>query len=158
MPRRRRGEPQRLDLNLTPLLDVILQLITFFMMLVHVSSKIEASEQIIRLPVAPAGLPTGVLGDDRLIVTIDATGALLPGPGAPLAADAATDWWAEQAQLRKEGLAALTDDPGMLAELPTRVLVRADRDAPYGSVRSALSSAQASGFARFSLVVLRSED
>ena len=45
---------------------------------------------------------------------------------------------------------------GPAAELPTRVILRADKDAPYGAVRTALVAAQERGFAHFSLVVLRS--
>lgn len=157
MPRRRRATPPPPELNLTPLLDVVLQLITFFMMLVHFSSKIEASEQAVRLPVAPAGLPTGVLSDDRLLVTIDEVGRLNAG-GVGLVGDEVAAWWAQQAKLRRRGREDLGLQPLVEgSELPTRVLLRADRDAPYGSVRSALSAAQEEGFARFSLVVLRSE-
>ena len=40
-------------------------------------------------------------------------------------------------------------------ELPTVVILRADRDASYGTVRRTLAEAQERGFAHFSLVVLR---
>ena len=51
-------------------------------------------------------------------------------------------------------------DAGTLAapewgELPTVVILRADRDASYGMVRRTLAEAQERGFAQFSLVVLR---
>ena len=44
----------------------------------------------------------------------------------------------------------------MAEELPTVVILRADRAASYGAVRRALAVAQDKGFAHFSLVVLRS--
>ena len=64
MPRRDRqgGDPYRLDMNLTPLLDVVLQLITFFMMLVHFGTQIEAADREVRLPVAPAALAGAAVG------------------------------------------------------------------------------------------------
>ena len=40
-------------------------------------------------------------------------------------------------------------------ELSTLVVVRADKAATYGSVRGMLAAAQAQGFARFSLIVMR---
>ncbi len=60
MPRRRRRKPgasqERVDPNLTPLLDVVLQLITFFMMLIHFGTKIEGETRAVRLPDGSLGL------------------------------------------------------------------------------------------------------
>ncbi|QDV35141.1 ExbD/TolR family protein [Tautonia plasticadhaerens] len=155
MPRRdRQGtDPYRLDLNLTPLLDVVLQLITFFMMLVHFGTAIEAAEREVRLPVAPSALPGAMTVEDRMVVVVDEAGTLIAG-GRALDASRAPGWWGEQARRRLRGTASLGDSG---QELPTQVIVRADRDAPYGSVRSTLAEAQRAGFARFSLVVLTEE-
>jgi biopolymer transport protein ExbD len=157
--------------NLTPLLDVVLQLITFFMMLVHFGSRLEGASRAVRLPVAPAALPGSDLTIDRLPVSLDARGGLRVG-GEVLTGTAATAWWARQARLRRAGLellpadvsAAAGADPGAAAtgrlekdELPTVVILRADREASYGAVRRTLAEAQEQGFAQFSLVVLRSE-
>ncbi len=57
-----RGPKGPFQLNLTPLLDVVLQLITFFMMLIHFGTKIEGAAASIKLPTAPSALPTGDLG------------------------------------------------------------------------------------------------
>ena len=44
MPRRSRtASPTAANPNLTPLLDIVLQLITFFMMLVHFGTRLEGS-------------------------------------------------------------------------------------------------------------------
>ena len=128
---------------------MVLQLITFFMMLVHFGTQIEAAEREVRLPVAPAALPGALASEDQLVVVIDAAGGLVTGAGA-LGATEADAWWADQARRRFRGAASLGDSA---EELTTQVIVRADRDAPYGSVRSALAAAQRAGFARFSLVV-----
>ncbi len=138
-------------LNLTPLLDVVLQLITFFMMLIHFGAKIEGASAAIRLPTAPAALPGADLGLDRLVVSIDPRGRLI-ADGETLEETSHASWWAEQARKRQTGLAAL----GTVAdELPTLVVVRADKAASFGSVRGLLASAQEAGFARFTLIVLR---
>lgn len=148
--RRSRGEA-RLDLNLTPLLDVVLQLITFFMMLVHFGSRIEGATRAVRLPEAPAALPGSDLALDRLALAIDAKGRLLVD-GELFEGESARAWWAEQSKTRREGQELLGEQAG---ELPTQVVIRADRKASYGSVRRALTEAQEAGFARFTLVVLR---
>ena len=141
--------------NLTPLLDVVLQLITFFMMLIHFGSKLEGANRAVRLPVAPAALPGSDLTIDRLPVAVDRRGALRIGDRV-LAGAEASAWWAEQAKARRAGLellhpgrgpdSGLDVDRGPGAgsgpdgdELPTVVILRADRDASYGTVRRTLS-------------------
>ena len=153
MPRRGRiRDEERLDPNLTPLLDVVLQLITFFMMLIHFGSQVEGAAQEVRLPVAPAALPGSDLALERLAVAIDAEGRLIADDGRALEGRDASAWWAEQARERRDRQKALGGPAG---ELPTVVVVRADREAQYGDVRRALATAQAQGFARFTLVVVR---
>ncbi len=90
------------ELNLTPLLDVVLQLITFFMMLIHFGAKIEGASAAIRLPTTPAALPGGELGLDRLVVGVDARGRLL-ADGESYDAAASAPWWAEQAESGRTG-------------------------------------------------------
>lgn len=150
--RGRSGSGDTFNLNLTPLLDVVLQLITFFMMLIHFGSQLEGATKAVRLPVAPAALPGSDLGFDRLVVTVDARGRLLIEDEA-IEGPAAQRWWAAQARSRQAGQETLG---GPAEELPTVVVIRADRDAPYGTIRRILAEAQERGFAHFSLVVLRS--
>lgn len=154
--------------NLTPLLDMVLQLITFFMMLIHFGSRLEGDTRKIRLPVAPAALPGSDLTVDRLSAVLDARGGLLVGDEV-LEGAAAAAWWKSQAAIRRAGLELVEPDrrnelafgsdfePSVAAaELPTVVILRADREASYGNVRRTLAEAQTQGFANFSLVVLRS--
>jgi biopolymer transport protein ExbD len=161
MPRAHRRSSGLISPNLTPLLDVVLQLITFFMMLVHFGSRLEGASQAVRLPVAPAALPGSDLTIDRLPVVLDARGGLHVG-GTVLSGPAASAWWVQQAKVRRSGLELLesTSGGGNLGadELPTVVILRADRDASYGAVRRTLAEAQQQGFAQFSLVVLRRQE
>lgn len=149
--RGRRRNQGYLSPNLTPLLDVVLQLITFFMMLVHFGVKIEGATKAVRLPTAPAAMPGSEMALDRLVVAIDSRGQLIAGNDR-LEGAAAEAWWDTEAKKRKEGQQALG---APAEELPTLVVIRADKDASYGSVRRALATAQARGFAHFTLVVLR---
>jgi biopolymer transport protein ExbD len=153
--RRRTSSSSVLNPNLTPLLDVVLQLITFFMMLVHFGTRLEGATKAVRLPIAPAALPGSDLTFDRLGVAMDARGQLLV-EGRALDEEAASAWWADQAKTRRAGLEIL-GEPAAAArdDLPTVVILRADKAASYGAVRRALAEAQEKGFAHFSLVVLR---
>ena len=154
MRRRVRGSfPSTFELNLTPLLDVVLQLITFFMMLVHFGSRIEGEAKSVRLPVAPAALPGGDLGLDRLVVAVDRLGRLIVGDEIR-SGEASSRWWSDQARKRRDGRRIL-GGPG--EEVPTLVVIRADRNAAYGDVRKILAQAQAAGFVHFTMVVLRQE-
>jgi biopolymer transport protein ExbD len=153
MPRRRRDQSEGVvNLNLTPLLDVVLQLITFFMMLIHFGSRLEGATKAVRLPTASAALPGADLALDRLVVVVDARGGLLVA-GRVLEGKVAEAWWADQAKRRREGQETLG---GPVEDLSTVVVIRADKDASYGTIRRTLATAQERGFAHFSLVVLRS--
>src|SRR5947209_3038045 len=100
-PRRRGADTGSFTLNLTPLLDVVLQLITFFMMLIHFGTRIEGANRAVKLPVAPAALPGADLALDRLAVALDDRGRLLTGGTETREGAAAEAWWAEQASLRR---------------------------------------------------------
>jgi biopolymer transport protein ExbD len=156
MPRRTRQVTSNvLNPNLTALLDVVLQLITFFMMLVHFGTRLEGATKAVRLPLAPAALPGTDLTFDRMAVAMNAQGKLLV-KGRELDDEAATTFWANEANARRAGLEVLGEGATADNELPTVVILRADRAASYGAVRRALAEAQDKGFAHFSLVVLRS--
>jgi biopolymer transport protein ExbD len=147
---RSRGEGA-FELNLTPLLDVVLQLITFFMMQIHFGGKIEGATASIKLPTTPSALPSGDLGLDRIVVGVDAQGRMI-AENSTLEGASAVAWWSDQARKRQAALAAIgrgSDD------LPTVVVVRADKAATFGSVRGLLATAQERGFAHFTLVVLK---
>jgi biopolymer transport protein ExbD len=153
-PRRHKTGPEHVSPNLTPLLDVVLQLITFFMMLVHFGSKVDESKLAVKLPVAPAALPGADPGLDRLTVSLDATGRLVSASEeVPESLQAA--WWSKQAAIRREGTELLNLPAATLA---TRVLVRGDRRLPYGRMRRTLAESQQAGFGQFSLIVSRKEE
>ena len=86
--------------NLTPLLDVVLQLITFFMMLIHFGTRLEGATAAVRLPVAPAALPGSDLTFDRLAVVLDAHGAGCWSAARCWRGRRPSAWWAEQARSR----------------------------------------------------------
>lgn len=153
--RRRGAGPDRADPNLIPLLDIVLQLITFFMMLVHFGTRLEGATVLVRLPVAPTALPTIDLGIDRMSVVLDASGRLHEGE-SHYGPDERDAFWQSAAATRRAGLKVL--GLGTAGELPTVVVLRADAAVPYGAVRELLVAAQAVGFGRFTLLVEREDE
>src|SRR5262249_12075034 len=101
----------------------------------------------------PAALPGSDLTFDRLAVVLDARGRLRV-EGQAWDESAAAAWWAQQAKTRRAGLENL-GEPAAAEDLPTVVILRADRAASFGAVRRTLTAAQDQGFVHFSLVVLR---
>src|SRR5512135_438911 len=75
MSKEMRAEP-----NLTPLLDVVFQLITFFMLVINFTA--ENYDQRIHLPVAGSARPvedTQRASEDRIVLNVDRDGHLLKG-------------------------------------------------------------------------------
>ena len=93
---------------------MVLQLITFFMMLVHFGTRLEGATKAVRLPLAPAALPGSDLTFDRLAVAMNAQGRLLV-EGQALDDEAAAAWWTDQAKTRRAGLETLGE--GATADL-----------------------------------------
>ena len=66
--------------NLTPLLDVVFQLITFFMLVINFTA--ENYDQRVHLPVAGSARPvedTQRVSEDRIVLNVDRNGHLLKG-------------------------------------------------------------------------------
>ena len=73
-----RYDKMKAEPNLTPLLDVVFQLITFFMLVINFSS--ENYDQRVRLPVADSARPIDEpeqVSEDRLVLNVDSEGHLL---------------------------------------------------------------------------------
>lgn len=144
----------RAEPNLTPLLDVVFQLITFFMLVINFSS--ENYDQKIRLPKASSARPVDDdvrISEDRLVLNIDHEGHLIMGGSAlPLYKSAATI--KHQADLVKINLKAAGKKPDPTGGLPTTIIFRADRDAAFSSIIGLINACQENGFRKFALKAL----
>lgn len=145
--RTRVGSDERLDPNLMPLLDVVLQLVVFLMMLVHFGVRVEGTRRHVDLPQAQARLTGRPPEQAFLSVELARSGQLIVDDGTRVLDDsAASAWW------QREALRHQAPGPGASE---TRVHVRADRGATFAGLRKLLSHAQEAGFAQFSLMVER---
>jgi biopolymer transport protein ExbD len=134
--------------NLTPLLDVVFQLITFFMLVINFTN--ENYDQRIKLPVAGSARPLDdpkAAEEDRLVLNIDKHGDLLLN-GKVLHGGAAAEqikFEAQLVRLNTKAVAAKGKDDG----LPTRIVIRADRDTECGPIYGIITACQSNGFRKF---------
>src|SRR5262249_13900105 len=137
--------------NLTPLLDVVFQLITFFMLMVNFSS--DNYDRRITLPVAGSARPVEddrQVSEDRLVLNIDKDGHLLMGGEAqPLYK--AIQTIKHQADLIKLNLKAAGKKPDGTGSLPTTIVVRADKETSFSAVLGLIKACQSNGFRKFAL-------
>ncbi|MEO6410189.1 MAG: biopolymer transporter ExbD [Burkholderiaceae bacterium] len=126
----RTARPQPMsDINMTPLIDVMLVLLVIFM----ITAPLMSSSLKLDLPRSDAAKP----GDNPLFVSlaIDAQGRLYVGE-EPITAE----------QLAARLLEAARRNP------QTEVQLRADRSVPYGRVAELIGAIQKAGLARIGFV------
>lgn len=143
--------PLKAEPNLTPLLDVVFQLITFFMLLINFST--DNYDQRVRLPVAGTARPVedaDKVAQDRLVLNVDREGNLLFN-GESLSTPKAVDAIRHQAKLVKLNLQAIGQKPGENGMLPTTIVLRADKDTPFSRLFALIQACQANGFFKFVL-------
>ncbi|ADV63188.1 Biopolymer transport protein ExbD/TolR [Isosphaera pallida ATCC 43644] len=145
--------------NLTPLLDLVFQLITFFMLLVNFG-KDEFNSQI-RLPSAGSARPPELstsLDDNRFVIHVDREGRLLirkdQGGDRPLEYERAMKYIRDQASYYR----TLSDIRGTKIQrgekLPATLVIRADREIRYEDLHRIITGAQAEGFQDIALKAL----
>jgi len=142
--------------NLTPLLDVVFQLITFFMLVINFSS--ENYDQRVRLPVAESARPAEDetrVSEDRLVLNVDKDGHLLIG-GEVQPLHKAIQTIKHQADLVKLNLKAggVKADPS--GSLPTTIILRVDREATFSSLISLIKACESNGFRKFRFKAMNS--
>jgi biopolymer transport protein ExbD len=141
--------------NLTPLLDVVFQLITFFMLVINFTN--DNYDTSIKLPVAGSARPLDdaarAAAEDRLVLNIDSKGQLIWN-GKPMSGGQAVDQIKFEAQLARLNRSTLTGGKkpaGADEGLPTRVVIRADRNTEFDPIYSLITACQANGYRKFDL-------
>jgi biopolymer transport protein ExbD len=141
----------RAEPNLTPILDMVFQLITFFMLLINFKSA--SLDLSLKLPVVGSARPVESKGVDLLVLNVDKQGTLRvygnPVKDAEIPAYIATEAQASY-------LAAKKFQPGLKPgeDLPSTVVIRADKETPFRLLNRVISSCQEHGFRNFSLKAL----
>jgi biopolymer transport protein ExbD len=132
--------------NLTPLLDMVFQLITFFMLVINF--KDAALDQSLQLPVLGSARPLDTKGqEDLLVLNIDAEGRLkVYGAPREVQSYIADEARQEETRLKAKGTPL---KPG--EELPTMVVIRADRSTQFKLLNDIIKTCQSHNYRKFAL-------
>jgi biopolymer transport protein ExbD len=139
--------------NLVPMLDMVFQLITFFMLVINFKGA--QIDMNLKLPVIGSARPVDTKGQrDLLILNINSDGELTVY-GRPRDIDS---YIAGEAQASL--LVARQRNPDIESgdDLPTTVVIRADRSTPFHLLNRVIQACQKYGFRSFSLKAMRQEE
>ncbi|GAC1464039.1 MAG: biopolymer transporter ExbD [Isosphaeraceae bacterium] len=142
--------------NLTPLLDIVFQLITFFMLVINFSN--DNYDQRVKLPVAGTARPVEEAeksSEDHLVLNVDKQGHLLM-KGEAMPTHRAIQEIKHQADLVKLNMKAAGQKPNATGGLPTTIVLRADRDTTFTNLYPLITACQANGFHKFALKAMNS--
>ena len=142
----------RAEPNLTPLLDMVFQLITFFMLVINFKGA--SLDLSLKLPVLGSARPLDRHGKlEPLLLNIDREGRV-NAYGQKVDPER---YVGREARLLREHLRIL-GTPLENGELPTPIIVRADRSAPFHLVNNVLKICQDQGYRQFSLSAMSQEE
>jgi biopolymer transport protein ExbD len=135
--------------NLTPMLDMVFQLITFFMLVINFKSA--SLDLSLRLPIVGSARPVDTKGmEDLLILNITQDGKLIVYGNQKdiesyIAGEAqATLLWARRTNM----------DLKLGDELPSMVVIRADEATPFKLLNRVIKACQDNGYRRFAMMAL----
>jgi biopolymer transport protein ExbD len=142
---RLRAEP-----DLTPMLDMVFQLITFFMLVINF--KAASIDQNIKLPTIGSARPVAASAESDVLVLNIAENGVLNVYGQPH--QDAKKFLEQEAQAGL--LKAREQNPSLKLgdDLPTTVVVRADKGTEFTKLNHVLMACQQVGFRKISLKVL----
>jgi biopolymer transport protein ExbD len=135
--------------NMTPILDLVFQLITFFMLVSNFKSA--SVDMSLKLPVVGSARPVDTKGqEDLLILNIDSVGDLkIYGASKDVEVYIA----GEAAGVRAAHPELKQDD-----ELPVTVVIRADRATPFRLLNRVIKACQDHGFRKYAMRAKNKEE
>jgi len=150
---RRFSSELKVEPNLTPMLDMVFQLITFFMLVINFKSA--EIDLTLKLPVVGSARPVDTQGQRELLVlNINNTGDLRVY-GRPV--DNIEGYIRNEAQASMLGARLTQADLEAGEELPTTIVIRADRATPFKMLNRVIKACQESGFRKFALKAMDKE-
>lgn len=137
--------------NLVPMLDLVFQLITFFMLVINFKAALTSFE--VKLPVLGSAAPMEWDGSfEPLVLNVDTAG-LVYVYSEPVDLE---KYVSTQARLLKDRLP--DDEKVAKGELPVPVVVRASRDVPFHLLNRVVKTCQQHGYRKFSLSAMTREE
>ena len=137
--------------NLTPMLDMVFQLITFFMLVTNF--KAASLDLSLQLPVVGSARSVDTDGVDLLILNIDKGGKLnIYGIPRDIASYIKAEAKASFESAKRENSKFDKKD-----DLPTTIVVRADKQTPFSLLNVVIKTCQDNGFRKFALKAMNAE-
>lgn len=131
--------------NLTPILDMVFQLITFFMLVINFKGA--SMDLSLQLPVLGSARPLEYTGKlEPLMLNLDAKGGV-QSFGRPVDIE---EFVPQEAKMLKLQLKAL-GTPVEEGELPVPVIIRADKTVDFASVLKVIRLCQSEGYRQIAL-------
>jgi biopolymer transport protein ExbD len=144
----------KLDINLTPLLDLVLQLIMFFMLTVNFVRVDQVNDQVL-LPVVQSAMPIRASSDNLVYISIGKDDSRMAG-GRVLSKARIKDYVVQRKrELDLQGQIRAQRAGVKYQAVPLVVVVRAHRDASWGAIYETLQECVNAGYARWQLRVLK---
>jgi biopolymer transport protein ExbD len=135
--------------NLTPMLDMVFQLVTFFMLVINFKSA--ALDLSLKLPVVGSARPVDSKGQEELLIlNIDNLGTINVY-GAKKRDREIESYIAGEAQASLLTARQKQPDIKFGDDLPTTVVIRADKNTPFKLLNRVIKACQDSGFRKFAL-------
>jgi biopolymer transport protein ExbD len=139
--------------NMTPILDMVFQLITFFMLVMNF--KAAAMDLDLKLPVIGSARPVDSGGkNDLLVLNINQEGKLKVY--GELIKDV-NSYIANEAQASMLAARKTLPDIKLGDDLPSTVVIRADKRTPFKMLNSVISTCQTNGYRSFALKAMNKE-
>ena len=135
-------EPISAEPNLTALLDLVLQLVMFFMLVANFVMD-ELSDKI-KLPVATQAKPLTAKDTNFMYLNVDKTGKVLVAVGEPKTS-------AEEIRFYLRQAAKNHPKGEKIAFEEVTVIIRADKDARFSNIYSTIMAIKTSGFKKLQL-------
>lgn len=139
--------------NLTPVLDMVFQLITFFMLVINF--KAASLDLSLKLPVVGSARPVDTKGQEELLIlNIDTRGkvnvyGVSKDPASYIAGEAQASLISAR---RKKPDIKFGDD------LPTTVVIRADKSTTFNLLNNVIKVCQDHGYRKFALKAMNKEE
>lgn len=135
------------EADLTPILDMVFQLITFFMLVMNF--KAAALDMTLKLPVVGSAMPANTNGQEELLVlNLTPTGDLTVY-GEKVDLDQYISVEAEVSRMALKHKTGKEIDPG--EDLPTMIVIRSDESARFKDLYRVIKACQDRGYRNFAL-------
>ena len=152
------SEPAKVDIDMTPMIDIVFQLLTFFMVVINFEAA-DADERV-KMAISDLARPAKVKPPDELMVQIgynrDRDGNIKSGPWIFYLGREVPIERFEQDVLKREKAFFKLKHPNSKT-IDTVVVIRADQFCPTGKVQEVMKVCLKNEYGKFSLKAMQPE-